>query len=118
MRVKAYTLINEEKAKRVLDGGENEHGELVGGIRDENGHYNEDELLANYDKIGGLIRKGEDKVRMGSFYDFRAKKPRVTPQVEFEFRVNGEVVFVPEDKEVPNAVKAVKIAEKAKKTKE
>lgn len=115
MIVKGFTLVNEDKITRALDGNQNEHGEFVGGIRKEDGSYVAEELLAEYDKLGGLIRKGEDKVRMGSFFDFKKKSPRAEAKVEFEFRVNGEVIYVPAEEEKPNKVKAVQIAEKAKK---
>lgn len=112
-----YTLVNPDKVTRVLDGTQDERGVLRGGIRKADGSYDEKELIAGYDKIGGLIRKGEDKVRTGSFYDFTARRARVEPKVEFEFRVNGDVVYVPAEQEIPNKIKAVKVAEKQEKEK-
>lgn len=110
LKIKGFTLVNEDKVNRALNGSGNDKGEFVGGVMKADGTYDHDALLAEYDRIGGLIKKGEDKVRTGSFYDFRARKPRAEAAVEFEFRVNGEVIYVPAEKETPNAVKAVKIA--------
>mgnify|MGYP001576703365 CR=1 FL=1 len=33
-------------------------------------------ILAEYDKLGGAIRKAGRKLAMGTFYDFEARKPR------------------------------------------
>lgn len=115
--VNGFTLANPDKVTRALDGAMNERGEFVGGVRKSDGSYDGNELLAEYDRIAGLILKGEDKVRTGSFYDFGARRPRVEPKVEFEFRVNGEIVYVKAEEEKPNKVKAVQIAEKEEKKK-
>lgn len=117
VKVKGYTLVNPDKVTRALDGAMNERGEFMGGVRKSDGSYDVDELITEYDRIAGLIKKGEDKVRTGSFYDFKGRKPRAVPKVEFEFRVNGEIIYVPEEVEKPNAIKAVQIAEKAEKAK-
>lgn len=112
MVVNGFTLVNPDKVNRALDGAMNERGEFVGGVRKEDGTFDKAELLAEYDRIGGLIKKGEDKVRTGSFFNFAARKPRPEPTVEFEFRVNGEMVIVKATEEKPNVVKAVQQAEK------
>lgn len=117
MKVKGYTLVNEAKVHRALYGAMNASGNFIGGVRKADGTYDDDALLAEYDRIGGLIMKGEDKVATGSFYDFTARRARAEAQVEFEFRINGEVVRVPAEKEVPNIVKAVKAVEKKVKEK-
>jgi hypothetical protein len=115
--VNGFTLANPDKVTRALEGAMNQRGEFIGGVRKSDGSYDPAELIAEYDRIGGLILKGEDKVRTGSFYDIKTRRARVEPKVEFEFRVNGEVIYVPAEQEKPNAVKAVQIAEKAKKEK-
>jgi len=129
MEIKGYTLVNDEKVGRALNGVEID-GNLKGGVG--NGAYFEDNewkrdgsklsekeaesletaLLAEYDKLGGLIKKGDDKVKMGSFYDFKAKKPRALPKVTFVYRVNGKHVEVPDGVELPGAVKAARLLEK------
>lgn len=115
--IDGFTLVNADKVNRALDGAMNDKGIFVGGVRKADGTYDKAELLAEYDRIAGLIKKGDDKVRTGSFYDFAARRARLEPKVEFEFRVNGEIVIVPAEKEKPNAVKAVQIAEKVEKEK-
>lgn len=77
-------------------------------------------LLAEYDRLGGLITKNGDKVKTGSFYDFEAKKPRAKPKVVFVYTVDGEFVDVPEGEELPGEVRAARTlanarARKAKK---
>lgn len=109
MNVGEYVLLNEEKAQRALLGTPGPEGGYVGGVQKPDGTYNELELLAEYDKMGGAIKKGTDKVKMGSFYDFKNKKPRAKPVVTFEFRINGKVVEVGEGEEVPNVVKAARV---------
>jgi hypothetical protein len=116
-KVNGFILANPDKVTRALQGAMNERGEFIGGVQKSDGSFDPAELIAEYDKIGGLILKGEDKVRTGSFYDIKARKARAVPKVEFEFRVNGEIIYVPAEAEKPNAVKAVQIAEKAKKAK-
>jgi len=111
-KVGKFTLVNPDKITRVLEGAQNEHGEFFGGIRESDGSFDKTALLVGYDKIGGLIKKDDDKVRTGSFYDFGKRKAREIPKVEFEFRINGEVVYVPEEAEKPNAIKAVQMVEK------
>lgn len=113
MLVKGYELCFEPKVERALNGSPDQSGNNVGGVAKPDGSYDEDALLAEYDRIGGLIRKGGDKVRMGAFYDFKAKKPRIEPRVEFIFRVNDKEVIVPEGTELPGVVKAARILKQA-----
>jgi hypothetical protein len=115
--VKGYKLANMDKVRRALKGSPNAQGEFVGGVEKADGSYEDDALLAEYDRIGGLILKGSDKVRTGSFYDFGAKAPAEKPKVELEFRVNGELIFVPEGKELPGELRAAQVVEKKKATK-
>lgn len=113
--VKGYELLNQDKVRRVLEGSPSRTGEAVGGILQPDGTFDEDLLLANYDKIGGGIRKNGDTVKMGSFYDFARKAPRTKAEVVLTFRINGEVVEVAEEAEAPAIVKAARtIAKQAK----
>lgn len=116
-KVGKYTLVNAEKVNRALDGAPNDRGALIGGIRKEDGSFEPAELLAEYDRLGGLILMGEDKVNTGSFYDFRNRKAFETPKVEFVYRVNGQEVIVPAEKETPGIVKAAKVVAKKAATK-
>lgn len=107
--VGGYTLVNQEKVDRALFGAPQPDGSRKGGIANEDGTYDNAKLLAEYDRMGGLIKKENDRVKTGSFYDFKKRKPREAPQVEFVFRVNGKEVFVPEGKELPGEVRAARI---------
>jgi len=116
--VKGYELLNTEKVRRALEGNPSRTGEAVGGIANPDGTYDEDLLLATYDKLGGGIRNANgDTVKNGSFYDFRAKAPRKEAEVMLTFRINGQVVDVPEKEEAPAIVKAAQVLEKAIKAK-
>ncbi len=114
-KVKEFELINPEKADRALNGTLMADSSRKGGVVKSDGTWDDDALLAEYDRLGGLIRKGGDKVKTGSFYDFKAKKPFADPKVFYEFRVNDKLVFVPEGKELPGEVKAAKILEEEEK---
>ena len=117
MKVGKFILVNAEKVDRALHGTPNDKGEYRGGVAKEDGTYENSALLAEYDKIGGLIRVGGDKVKTGSFYDFKKKKPRVKPEVVFVFNVNGKFVEVADGVELPGQVKAARIAEEDEKPK-
>lgn len=108
--VKGFELLNPEKVERALVGTVTRSGALSGGVQAPDGTYNDDALLAEYDRLGGLIRKGDDKVKMGSFFDFKAKKPREKATPVLEFRINGRVQEVPMDEPLPPVVRAAKLA--------
>lgn len=128
-----YKLVNPDKVKRALEGSPTGDGRYVGGVAQE--HYQEDgkwfkegealskedaakleaAILVEYDRIGGLITVDDDKVSMGSFFDFRAKRAHAEPKVMLEYRINDEVIKVPEGKEKPGVVKAAKMLSERKK---
>src|SRR3990167_6855503 len=115
MEIKGYVLSSTEKVERMLHGTPGKEGKLQGGVSDE---ATDEAKLAEYDRLGGLILKDGHKVKMGSFYDFAARKPQETPNVLLIFRdVEGNVVELPEGKELPLQVKAAEQikAKKAKK---
>ena len=100
--------MNQEKTARALHGTVMNDGRLSGGVM-KDGKYDDDSLLAEYDRIGGLIRDEEgNKVKTGSFYDFENRKPRSKPDVTLVFRIEGRVVEVPHGKEMPKVVEAQK----------
>jgi len=135
MKVGEYSLINSDKVERALNGTPQANGVAIGGVGA--GAYFEDlwkrdgkelsetevselnrRLLAEYDKLGGCIKRGDDKVKTGSFYDFSARKPRVEPQIVFTYIVNGKNIDVADGVQLPGMVVAAKVmAEEAKKTK-
>jgi len=114
MKVKEFELVNPQKVERALHGNSTPDG-VKGGIAKTDGSYNDDALIAEYDHLGGAILRGNDKVKMGSFYDFGAKSPREKPNIVFIYRVSGTEVEVPDGEELPGIVKAVKVLEENKK---
>ena len=120
MVIKEYTLVNEEKFDRAVNGSMSAEGKLFGGVGE---NASDEEKLAEYDRLGGLILKGKYKVKTGSFYDFSKRAPRSKPEVIFVFRdLEGDEVEVPEGEEIPLEVKAAEVkkvkkaAKKSKKT--
>ncbi len=88
--VEGFTLVNEAKLRRVLEGTVTREGALSGGI----GKDADPALIrAHYDKLAGLILKGNRKVRTGSFWDFEKNIPRETPDVVFEHRTASGELF-------------------------
>lgn len=108
--VKGFQLVNPEKVERALYGTPDAKSVRKGGIANPtSGTFDEDLLLAEYDKLGGLITRNGDRVKMGSFYDFGAGKPREKAEITFVYRVNGRVVEVADGVELPGSVKAAKV---------
>lgn len=112
-----YSIKNLEKWDRALHG----NGREYKGVGDDAKDFVK---LAEYDKLGGLIMKGNEVVKMGSFYNFKEKKPRDKAKVIFIYRDECDVVEVPEGKAVPTVLKAkaeikkARLAKKVKKQKE
>lgn len=107
MNIKGFTLDNEEKVGRAILGSMGSEGTLKGGVGED---ATEEAKLAEYDRLGGLILKGDNKVKTGSFYDFKKQKPRETPEVVFVFRdIDDNEVEVPEGEAIPMKVKAAEI---------
>ncbi len=113
--INGYTLVNEEKLVRVIGGSMGREGRLRGGIGE---NADPSDVLANYDRLGGLIRKGAHNIKMGAFWDFTKNKKREVPIVQFVFRdIEGKEVLVDEDGEIPMEVKAAEAAKSVKKVK-
>lgn len=107
-----FVLQNVDKLVRAIEGTVGAAGQLVGGVGE---NASNEAKIAEYDRLGGLILKGKNKVKMGSFYDFAAGQPRPEPIIEYVFRdLQGNEVIVPEGKEIPIEVKAVEVAKAAK----
>jgi len=113
LKVAGFTLVNADKVQRALEGQPTPSGENKGGIARPDGSYDDMELLAEYDRMGGLIKKGTDNLKVGSFWDFKAKKPHAEPKVVFLYRVNGQLIEVPDGSELPGLVKASRILAEA-----
>lgn len=95
LQIGDYTLVNDEKIDRAVNGSMTRGGMLTGGV---GRNADEDVLLSKYDELGGLIMKGKLKVKTGSFFDFKEKKTRLEPKVLFEMSMNGRVMVVDESK--------------------
>lgn len=108
MNIGPFELVNEEKVFRATYGTVGKGGVMVGGVGEG---ADEAIILAEYDRLGGLVHKDGEKVKTGSFYDLAARKPRETPEVVLLYSVNGKIIEVPEGHEVPLAVRAARIAE-------
>lgn len=101
---KGLTLVNVDKLNRAIFGSTGSQGELTGGVGED---ASDDTILAEYDKLGGLIRKGNRKVKTGCFWDSENKRPQKKPKVVFEFHdLKGKKVDIAEDEEVPVEVQA------------
>ncbi len=101
-----FVLVNNEKVDRTLHGTLQSDGSMKGGLGDD---ASDDDILAHYDKFGGLIRDEEgDTVCMGSFWDFKGGAPHKKPQISREYRINGKVVIVKDGEKVPGIVTAFK----------
>ncbi len=127
MEIQGIELCNTDKLERALNGVMGNAGALIGGVGGgayyEDGVWKragvelsekeakqlEDDLIVEYDRIGGLMKKDGEKLSTGGFYDFKAKAARKEPVLAFEYRVNGQLVVVPEGHEAPRAVKAQKL---------
>lgn len=109
MKIGSYTLANADKVDRAINGTVVSQGRLTGGVGAD---AKPAAILAEYDRIGGLILKdGKYKVKTGSFYDIKGKKPHAKPKPKLVFTVNGETVEVDADKPLPLEVQAAQLAD-------
>ena len=107
MKILGYECSNEEKLERAINGNGNEYQGV--------GQDAPDEIkLAEYDKLGGLISKGGDKIKSGSFWDVYNKRPRKEPEVIFVYRDETDVVEVPEGTKIPKVVQVKQMIKKEK----
>lgn len=110
--VNGFQIENAEKLERVIMGVVGRGGEAQGGVGLE---ADPELVLALYDKLAGFITKDGVKVKTGSFYDFKLKKPRATPEVNFIFNIGGDNVEVDDP---ANLHKAIEVVGKARAEKE
>jgi hypothetical protein len=104
--INGFELVNLNKLERAVYGSMSAEGSLKGGVGEG---ASDAAIIAEYDRLGGLITKDGDKVLTGSFYDFEAKKPRSVPEVSFVFRdLDGDEVVIAEGAAVPMSVRAAK----------
>lgn len=103
-----YVLVNEEKAQRALNGSVTDRGRMIGGVKDEEGKFKVKDIITEYDRLGGLIELEGDVVAMGSFFDFETRKPRKTPRIRIQYKINGKIIEVDEGSKTPGIVRAAK----------
>lgn len=101
-----FNVANIEKLDRAIMGAQTSHGATKGGVGPD---ADANTILAEYDRLGGLIRKGKTKIKMGSFFDFKAKAPRAKPKPILQVFVNGEVVEYADGADTPIEVKAAMV---------
>ena len=89
LKLGEYTLANADKFERAVNGTVIDQGAVKGGVGVD---ATDAEKIAEYDRLGGLILKGKYKVKMGSFYDFKGKKPHAKATPVLVFKVDGEDV--------------------------
>lgn len=107
-----FVLENEDKVERALHGSVTRLGKQEGGVGD---NASDEALLAEYDRLGGLITKDGLKVKTGSFYDFSAKKPREEAQIIFVTNLEGDLVDVTEEEATAIRTAKEKVSELKKK---
>lgn len=103
-----FELVNEDKAERTINGTIGRNASMVGGVGQD---ASPEAKIAEYDRLGGLIKYSGDTVKKGSFYDFKAKKPIAEPVIKLQFNINGKVVEVDASEPLPPLVRAAKEAE-------
>ncbi len=112
MQIGKFTLVNDEKVNRAMFGTLAREGKLSGGV----GEHDENAILAEYDRLGGLVQIGTTKVKIGSFYDFEKRAPRKTPDVVLQFRdIAGNLVELKDGEALPLEVQAAELSKKTKK---
>lgn len=112
MEINGLILQNEEKVDRAINGAVGREGKAEGGVGAD---ASPEQIIAAYDKLGGLILKGGHKVKTGCFWNFKEGKPVENPKVMFTLRdINGNEVSIPDGVELPVEVKAVEIIAKKK----
>lgn len=113
--IDGYEIVNMDKWDRATNGIIMGDGEPKGGVGEE--ATNADKI-AEYDRIGGLIKKDGYKVKTGSFYNFKKRSPRKDPQVMLIFTdIRGNIVEVPAGEPLPIEVRAAQVADEQQKLK-
>lgn len=115
MHIGEYELINESKYERAVNGTTAKGGILEGGVGEG---ASDEEKLAAYDRLGGLILYDGRQVKMGSFWDFVLKVRKEKPEVVLVFKdLEGNVVELGKDDALPPEIRAAEKINKEKKAK-
>ena len=120
--LKDYVLVNVDKFERVVYGSMAAQGRLANGIGE---NASDEDKLAAYDRLGGLILKDGRKLKTGCFWNFEKRFEHFSssnviksPVVVFLLKdLGGKEVEVAEGKEIPLEIKAAEQVEKIKKSK-
>ena len=117
--IDGFVLENPDKLERVINGELGRTGSLEGGMGEKEARDNPSLVLARYDRIAGYITKDGVKIKTGSFWDFKKKCPRETPDVMYIFNIGGEKIEVDEPSNLAAAVSTVQkaVADKEEKVK-
>lgn len=107
MQIKGFDIVNEDKWQRAIHGTIGRESIAVGGVGED---ASDEEKLASYDRLAGLIKKDGHIVKNGAFWDFAGKKVRKTPVVIFLLKdLQGKTIEVPEGEEIPLEARAAEI---------
>jgi len=104
---------NLEKVDRAVIGVSTSRGRVEGVGEDASAKV----VIAKYDSLAGFITMDGVKVKNGSFFDRRTKKPVNKPKLILLIKVNGEVVEQEVGKEESVIVKVAKGQAKVAKAK-
>lgn len=112
-KVGEFSLANEGKLRRVIDGTTDARGNLIMGTGEKADPMT---IITAYDKIGGLILgKEKAKVKTGSFYNFKDKKAHEKPEIVYTFTINRKQIEVREGDPLPLQVQAAHMNEQDEK---
>ena len=112
--VNGFEMTNPDKLTRVVFGNMGRGGVLEGGLGIDKAQEDPELVLAHYDKLAGNIQKEGVKIKLGSFWDFKLKQPRMTkdakgkvkytPEIMYLFNIGGDKVEVDDPKNLANAI--------------
>src|SRR3990167_580953 len=102
-----FEMVNPTKVIRAVKGFDTNKGK-AGGVGEE---AEAKVILAKYDELGGFVRKGAFKVKMGTFFDKKTKLPIENPKIVLLIKVNGTVVEREDKKDAPKQPLEVQVAE-------
>lgn len=107
MIIKGFTLENQNKINRVIQGNLGRDGAMEGGLGEG---ADEDAILAEYDRMGGYITKDGMAIKTGSFYDFKNRKAFDKPKPIYIFNIGGEKIEVDDPSKLASAIHNVEVA--------
>ncbi len=95
MQIGNFILQNADKLHRVINGTIGSNGRMEGGIGEK---ASDEEKLAEYDRLGGLITTLEgEKIETGTFYDFVKRQPKKDITVRIAKAPNKNGVKIKEE---------------------